>query len=176
MSKRILKRKLNRHLKRELKRPRTRELLDTRRKSLYYLWLRTIRVALRFVKRVMILSSPLSINRTAGVFTALLVIALAAPSARAACGDYLHVAGEKSASRSESPTPAPLPCHCPQCSQAPCQMPEAPPVTNPTLGEEPALVSVLESSIDNDQTRFARATSDRLPADVGLSCIFHPPR
>jgi len=146
------------------------------RKSLYYPWLRTVRIAFRFVQQLMNLSAPLPISRIAGLVTALLVLALGAPSAHAACGDYLHMAKENGARPSEVPGPAQSPCNCPQCSQGPYQLPEAPPVTNRTGGYEPAVVSALDAVPDADRVRFTGATSDRVPTDDAPSPIFHPPR
>jgi len=115
------------------------------------------------------------IARCAGLFAGLLAFAFAMPSARATCGDYLHVAADKTTRKGVTPA-APLPCKCPQCSQGPCQPPAAPPVTDTTDGRDPALVSVLDTVPDDNRVRFATSASDRLPADDGPARIFHPPR
>src|SRR5262245_54053773 len=114
-----------------------------------------------------------SIAQSAGVIAGLLAFALLAPSTRAACGDYLHVAAQHAKPQTDLPV-APVPCK--KCSQGPCQLPAVPPAPNTSEGRSTAMLVAFDAAPDHFRPRFALSASDRLPADDGPAPVFHPPR
>lgn len=100
------------------------------------------------------------------------MLLLAAGSASASCGDYLHVAGEE---KNHPTQPAPKPCDGPHCSQQ--QVPPAPPepVPPPTFSDDSCCATSREMNstvphfgwleiVESSEPHF-------LPDDV-----FDPPR
>jgi hypothetical protein len=105
----------------------------------------------------------------------ILALAIAASPARAACGDYLHVATESPNHHAKVPA-VPAPAKCLHCSQQPAEAPPESPVTNSTDGRPSALSTERVIVPSHERLGFSRSTSERLPTDVGPASIFHPPR
>jgi hypothetical protein len=102
---------------------------------------------------------------------AALLLLLAAGSARAECGDYLHIGSKKSAPAE----PAPKPCDGPHCSQH--QFPPVPPAPVPpsTFSDESCCVASPVANPPAPRSGWIEPLDVRA-ADSAPTDIFDPPR
>jgi hypothetical protein len=126
----------------------------------------------------------------AGLLLALVAGALAAPSARAGCGDHLFpltpnarsdansaLAQPPASAASDAQLPAAPkpPCHGPNCSSAPPQPLSVPAATTPTVGDEHGALVIAPRPPDTDPKAYFRSQPAFHPLHVS-SPLERPPR
>lgn len=111
-------------------------------------------------------------------FAAALLLIAASSSARATCGDYLHIPGAKGAPQSthEPKSPSKAPCNGPHCSSAPRELP-APPAPIQTFDTRGSAILVAgRTTLVDLRTAFGPVHSDRVSTEINPNAIYHPPR
>lgn len=108
-----------------------------------------------------------------GMAFAILGVVVCAPSARATCGDYLHIGGQPT-KPVEKPA-APKPCDGPNCSSRPAIPPVAPARVTPHIVEAFALFEHIAGA-EPDQRRGLVPPDDGDAPIRSSTFLFRPPR
>lgn len=108
-------------------------------------------------------------------FAAVIALWLAAnATARATCGDYVHVLPPGATSEQPADGPKPCPCQGPSCGQQPAT-PAPVPVSTTQLTHPSDAILVLANDVEPTSVAFLGDQDVSASAGSRLS-IFHPPR